>query len=400
MKTALLWTLPLSLIGIEAGIASTPTKPNIIIINCDDMGYGDLSCFGSPTTKTPNLDKMALEGQKWSSFYVSASVSSPSRAGLLTGRLGVRTGMYGDKKGVLFPDSPGGMPAEEQTIPELLKQAGYTTACIGKWHLGHLPQYMPLQHGFDYFYGMPFSNDMSRKEQMKLGNKNYPYELVVYEQEKEVEREPDQTQLTKRLTEVATRYIRSHQKHPFFLYLAHPMPHFPVYASSRFQGTSDRGEYGDAIEELDWSVGEILQTLRQLGLDQNTWVVFTSDNGPWLPYKQAGGSAGPLRDGKNSHCEGGFRVPCIMWGGMVKPGHITQMGSTLDLLPTCCEMAGIDLPAGVELDGVSLLNVLQDSGALRSVRTFSSIGAVSSMQSARENISYIIGINQLMAMIR
>ena len=363
MKTALLWTLPLSLIGIEAGIASTPTKPNIIIINCDDMGYGDLSCFGSPTTKTPNLDKMALEGQKWSSFYVSASVSSPSRAGLLTGRLGVRTGMYGDKKGVLFPDSPGGMPADEQTIPELLKQAGYTTACIGKWHLGHLPQYMPLQHGFDYFYGMLFSNDMSRKEQMKLGNKNYPYELVVYEQEKEVEREPDQTQLTKRLTEVATQYIRSHQKHPFFLYLAHPMPHFPVYASSRFQGTSDRGEYGDAIEELDWSVGEILQTLRQLGLDQNTWVVFTSDNGPWLPYKQAGGSAGPLRDGKNSHCEGGFRVPCIMWGGMVKPGHITQMGSTLDLLPTCCEMAGIDLPAGVELDGVSLLNVLQDSGA-------------------------------------
>ena len=237
MKTALLWTLPFSLIGIEAGIASTPTKPNIIIINCDDMGYGDLSCLGSPTTKTPNLDKMALEGQKWSSFYVSASVSSPSRAGLLTGRLGVRTGMYGDKKGVLFPDSPGGMPAEEQTIPELLKRAGYTTACIGKWHLGHLPQYMPLQHGFDYFYGMPFSNDMSRKEQMKLGNKNYPYELVVYEQEKEVEREPDQTLLTKRLTEVATQYIRSHQKHPFFLYLAHPMPHFPVYASSRFQGT-------------------------------------------------------------------------------------------------------------------------------------------------------------------
>lgn len=361
MKTAFLWMIPLSLIGVETGAASTATKPNIIIINCDDMGYGDLSCFGSPTTKTPNLDRMALEGQKWSSFYVSASVSSPSRAGLLTGRLGVRTGMYGDKKGVLFPDSPGGFPAKELTITELLKQAGYETACIGKWHLGHLSEYMPLQHGFDYFYGVPFSNDMSRKEQIKLGNKNYPYELVVYEQDKEIEREPDQTQLTKRLTEVATKYIRSHQKSPFFLYLAHPMPHFPVYASTRFQGVSDRGKYGDTIEELDWSVGEILQTLRQLGLDKNTWVVFTSDNGPWLSYKQAGGSAGPLRDGKNSHCEGGFRVPCIMWGGMVKPGHITQMGSSLDLLPTCCEMVGVNLPAGIQLDGVSLLNVLQDN---------------------------------------
>ena len=172
------------------------------------MGYGELSCFGSHTTQTPNLDRLALEGQNWSSFYVSASVSSPSRAGLLTGRFGVRTGMYGDKKGVLLPDSPGGLPAKELTIPELLKQAGYETACIGKWHLGHLSEYMPLQHGFDYFNGVPFSNDMSRKEQIKLGNKNYPYELVVYDQDKEIEREPDETQLTQRLTEVATKYIR------------------------------------------------------------------------------------------------------------------------------------------------------------------------------------------------
>lgn len=363
MKTTkkLLTTLFVSTV---AAVSVTATeKPNIIIINCDDMGYGDLSCFGNPTTKTPNLDKMAVDGQKWSSFYVSASVSSPSRAGLLTGRLGVRTGMYGNKKGVLFPDSPGGLPSEEQTIPELLKKGGYQTACIGKWHLGHLPQYMPLKHGFDYFYGIPFSNDMSRREQQKVGNKNYPHELIVYEQEKEVEREPDQTQLTKRLTEVAVRYINSHKDQPFFMYLAHPMPHFPVYASERYQGVSDRGKYGDAIEELDWSVGEILETLRKNGLDKNTLVVFTSDNGPWLSYKDQGGSAGPLKDGKNSHCEGGFRVPCIMWGGMVKPGHITQMGSTLDLLPTCCEMAGVKLPSSVKLDGVSLLNVLQDNKA-------------------------------------
>ena len=157
---------------------SQPTKPNIIVINCDDMGYGDLSCFGSPTIKTPNIDRMAIEGQKWSSFYVSASVSSPSRAGLLTGRLGVRTGMYGDQRRVLFPDSKGGLPSEELTIAELLKQAGYHTACIGKWHLGHLPEYMPLRHGFDYFYGYPYSNDMSRKEQIKLGNTKYPYEYI------------------------------------------------------------------------------------------------------------------------------------------------------------------------------------------------------------------------------
>ena len=156
-------------------------KPNIIVINCDDMGYGDLSCFGNPTIKTPNLDRMALEGQKWSSFYVSASVSSPSRAGLLTGRLGVRTGMYGDRNSVLFPNSPGGLPAEEWTIAELLKQAGYHTACIGKWHLGCLPEYMPLRHGFDYFYGFPYSNDMSRREQIKMGNEKYPYEYILYE---------------------------------------------------------------------------------------------------------------------------------------------------------------------------------------------------------------------------
>ena len=198
---------------------SQPTKPNIIVINCDDMGYGDLSCFGSPTIKTPNIDRMAIEGQKWSSFYVSASVSSPSRAGLLTGRLGVRTGMYGDQRRVLFPDSKGGLPSEELTIAELLKQAGYHTACIGKWHLGHLPEYMPLRHGFDYFYGYPYSNDMSRKEQIKLGNTKYPYEYIIYEQEKELEREPQQYNLTQQVTEAAIRYIKSNENSPFFLYL-------------------------------------------------------------------------------------------------------------------------------------------------------------------------------------
>lgn len=335
-------------------------KPNIIVINCDDMGYGDLSCFGNPTIKTPNLDRMALEGQKWSSFYVSASVSSPSRAGLLTGRLGVRTGMYGNKNRVLFPFSPGGLPSDELAIPELLKQAGYQTACFGKWHLGHLPEYMPSRHGFDYFYGYPYSNDMSRKEQIKMGNKEYPYEYMVYEQDKEIEREPEQCNLTQQVTDAAIRYIKSNSGSPFFLYLAHPMPHNPVYASVEFQEQSARGKYGDTIEELDWSTGQILKTLKENGLDKNTLVIFTSDNGPWLSYKQIGGTAGPLKEGKASMFEGGFRVPCIIWGSMVKPGHITDMASTLDLLPTFCEIAGVSLPSDRIYDGVSLLNVLTD----------------------------------------
>lgn len=350
------------IVNTYKSVATPPkdTKTNIIVINCDDMGYGDLSCFGNPTIKTPNLDQMAQEGQKWTSFYVSASVSSPSRAGLLTGRLGVRTGMYGNEKRVLFPDSPGGLPSEERTIPEVLKQAGYQTACIGKWHLGHLPQYMPLQHGFDYFYGYPYSNDMSRVEKGKMGYKKYPYEYMLYEQEKVIEREPDQHYLTQQVTHAAVRYIKSHTDTPFFLYVAHPMPHIPVYSSDDFQGKSVRGRYGDAIEELDWSTGLILQTLKQTGLDENTLVIFTSDNGPWLSYRQQGGSAGSLKDGKASMFEGGFRVPCIMWGKMVNPGIITDMGSTLDLLPTFCEMANVKLPSDRVYDGVSLLNVIRD----------------------------------------
>ena len=351
-------------------VAQQATKPNIVLINCDDMGYGDLACFGNPTIKTPNLDRMALEGQKWSSFYVGASVSSPSRSCLMTGRLGVRTGMYGDKKGVLFPDSPGGLPSSELTMAELLKQAGYTTACFGKWHMGHLAKYLPLEHGFDYFYGAPYSNDMSKKEKAKMGHNKYPHEYIIYEQKKVVDVEPDQTYLTKRFTDATVKYIKKQGNKPFFVYLAHPMPHIPIYTSEDFQGKSARGEYGDTIEEIDWSVGQILKALKEKGLDKNTLVIFTSDNGPWLMYKQHGGTAGPLRDGKNSHFEGGFRVPCIMWGNMVKPGQVTEMGSTLDLIPTFCELAGVNLPKDRVYDGVSLLNVLGDSKAKSLRNTF------------------------------
>ena len=343
--------------------SSAIDKPNFIVIYCDDMGYGDLSCFGNPTIRTPYLDQMAMEGQKWTSFYVSASVSSPSRSGLLTGRLGVRTGMYGNRKRVLSPGSPKGLPQDEITLPELLREGGYSTGIVGKWHVGHHEESMPLANGFDYFYGSPFSNDMSKKEQTKVGNSKYPYEYIIYDQDKIVEKEPDQTQLTKRFTEKAVSYIKAHKDKPFFLYLAHPMPHWPVYASETFQGRSARGVYGDCIEEVDWSVGQIIKTLKENGLDKNTLVVFTSDNGPWLPYKQQAGTAGPLRDGKASHCEGGFRVPCIIWGDMVKRGQVTNMGSTLDLLPTFCEMAKVDLPTNRVYDGKSLLKVFKDPSA-------------------------------------
>ncbi len=342
-----------------------PVKPNFIIINCDDLGYGDLGCFGHPTILTPNLDRMACEGQKWTSFYVSAPVSSPSRAGLLTGRLGVRTGMYGNDREVLFPDSPKGLPAGEQTIASMLKKAGYTGACVGKWHVGHLEESMPWNHGFDYFYGIPYSNDMSKKEQAIRGNKNYPFELPFYNQQEIIEKDPDQTQLTKRLTEYAVAFIEKEKKHPFFLYLAHPMPHIPLYASENFQGKSIRGLYGDAVEEIDWSVGQILKTLIKNGLDEHTLVVFTSDNGPWLTYGLEGGSAGLLKDGKASTYEGGFRVPCIFWGNRITPSLVTGMGSTLDLLPTICDMANVPLLTDREYDGLSLVTTLSGGGKVQ-----------------------------------
>lgn len=354
--TSTVLLLPNSVIGSNG--TERKVKPNFIIINCDDLGYGDLGCFGHPTIKTPHLDRMACEGQRWTSFYVSAAVSSPSRAGLLTGRLGIRTGMYGNKREVLFPDSPQGLPQNEITIASMLKKGGYTNACVGKWHVGHQSESMPWNHGFDYFYGIPYSNDMSKKEQALMGNIHYQNELPFYNQQEIIEKDPDQTQFTKRLTEYAVSFIQKEKDKPFFLYLAHPMPHIPLYSSEAFQGKSIRGKYGDAVEEIDWSVGQILQTLIENGLNENTLVIFTSDNGPWLPYGLDGGSAGLLKDGKASTCEGGFRVPCIFWGNEIIPTLISGMGSTMDLLPTFCEMAGVQLLSDREYDGKSLKNTL------------------------------------------
>jgi len=335
----------------EADAEKAPAKkPNFVIIFCDDLGYGDVGVYGHPTIRTPNIDKMASEGQKWTNFYSAASVCTPSRAALVTGRLPIRSGMCSDKRRVLFPNSAGGLPESEVTIAEALKDAGYATACVGKWHLGHLPQYLPTRHGFDSYFGIPYSNDMK------------PSPLL--DNEETIEEPTDQTTLTKRYTERAVGFIEKNRKKPFFLYFPHSFPHVPLFASKAFKDKSTRGLYGDVVEELDWSVGQILDTLHRLKLAENTLVLFTSDNGPWLIMKLNGGSAGLLREGKGCTFDGGMREPFIAWWpGKIKPGQVTQdMGSTLDFLPTLCSLAGAKLPDENMLDGVDISPALLGTG--------------------------------------
>jgi len=323
-----------------------------------------LGVFGHPSIHTPNLDAMAHEGQKWTNFYAAASVCTPSRAGILTGRLPIRSGMCSDKSRVLFPDSSGGLPADEITIAAALKPQGYATGCIGKWHLGHLPQYLPTSHGFDSYFGIPYSNDMDRRggDQTKdADNRATPenWNVPLMRNEEIIERPANQYTITKRYTEEALQFIKANQEQPFFLYLAHNLPHIPLFTSDGFKGTSARGLYGDVIEEIDNGVGRILQSLRDKGIAENTMVVFTSDNGPWLPFKQDGGSAGLLKDGKGTTWEGGMREPTIFWQpGRIQPGVVHGIGSTLDILPTACKLAGATIPDDRYLDGLDLSPVL------------------------------------------
>ena len=356
---------------------STPTPedvmrtPNIVIITADDLGYGDLGSYGHPNIRTPHLDRMADEGQRWTSFYSQAPVCSPSRAALLTGRVHLRSGMYGRQQGVFFPDSRAGLPAEEITVAEALRDAGYVTGIVGKWHLGHLPEYLPTRHGFDSWFGIPYSNDMDRQLPNGMDNRAayfHPeieyYQVPLMRDEVELERPVNQRTMTKRYAEEAVAFIRAHRNEPFFLYLPHTMPHMPLFRSSDFEAHSSAGIYGDVIEEVDWAVGQVLNTLDRLDLSENTLVVFTSDNGPWTSFETHGGSAGPLRHGKGTTYEGGMRVPGVFWWpGTIEPGVTQEIGSATDLFTTAITLAGGTIPEDRPIDGVDLSAVLFDTGS-------------------------------------
>ncbi|MBI4166786.1 MAG: sulfatase [Acidobacteria bacterium] len=340
--------------------AKTNRPPNFIVIFVDDMGYADAGAFGSKVHRTPNLDRMAKEGRKLTSFYVASSVCTPSRAALMTGSYPRRVGLHTSPAGsanplVLFPGSSRGLNPDEVTLAEVLKKRGYATGIIGKWHLGDQPQFLPTRQGFDTYFGIPYSNDMG----VEVGHSFPP--LPLMRDEKVIEQEPDQSLLTQRYTQQAVQFIQRNKDNPFFLYLPHTMPHFPQYASERFKGKSANGIYGDTIEELDWSVGRILDSLRQLRIDENTFVLFTSDNGgvpaPILTYR---GSNGPLRGWKGSTWEGGMRVLAIArWPGRIPSGTVTdEMILSTDMLPTFAKLAGAEVPSDRVIDGKDAWPVL------------------------------------------
>lgn len=329
--------------------ARANSKPNFIVIFTDDLGYADLGCYGAIDIETPELDRMAEQGRRFTHFYVASPTCTPSRAALLTGCYPLRAGFDDaiavradgsrSPSRVLWPGSPLGLNPDEVTVAEVLKEAGYVTGMVGKWHLGDRPLFSPTNHGFDEYFGVPFSNDM----------KPYYYQRG----EERLEEELDRDQQTQRYTKEALDFIRRKSAEPFFLYLAHTMPHTPLAVSQRLKGKSKRGTYGDVVAEIDWSVGEILNLLRELNIDQQTLVLFTSDNGPWLHRGERGGLATPLRGGKGGTYEGGVRVPCIAW----QPGYVPEnskcdeIATTMDILPTFAALGGGNVPTDRTIDG-------------------------------------------------
>lgn len=347
----------LALLAVALLAPFAVAKPNFIIVYTDDQGYGDTGLYGATTFDTPNLDRMANEGIRFTSFYSMANACSPARAALLTGCYPVRVGI----PNVLGPTKRNqgnatGLHPDELTLAEVLQAQGYATACFGKWHLGDIPEFMPLNQGFDEYYGIPYSNDMWPNHPTATG---YP-DLPLYNGTQVVEWNPDMDSLTTRFTEKAVDFIQRHHDQPFFVYLPHPMPHVPLGVSDTFRGKSSQGLYGDVIMEIDWSVGQLLGTLKRLGIDENTVVVFTSDNGPWLSYGNHAGSAGPLREGKGSTWDGGHRVPCIVrWPGAIPAGQVrdTMIGN-FDFFPTLAALAGAELPQDRVIDGRDIRSVL------------------------------------------
>ena len=368
---------------LSAGLLQARQKPNVVIIFTDDQ---DLGCYGSPLIQTPSIDRMAKDGLKLTDFYVSASVSSASRAGLLTGRLNTKNGV----KGVFFPESAG-MPSEEITLAEALKEQGYTTGCFGKWHLGDLKGHLPTDQGFDYYYGIPYSNDMYIAPSQQFASDaifREGYTLVkakedqefvrtssraavkkrlnnaspLFEGDRIIEYPCDQSTTTRRYFDHAIDFVEQHNKQqPFFLYITPSMPHVPLFVSEQFRGKSKRGLYGDAVEEIDWNVGRFLDYLDTKGLAENTLVIFASDNGPWLSFKEEGGSADPLRGGKFSYYEGGVRVPCIIrWKGVVPAGVTSDaIIASIDLFPTIMHYAGSH-SFRQEIDGINVSSFFEN----------------------------------------
>jgi arylsulfatase A-like enzyme len=362
LAAALLAAFP-ALSSAQAPAASSSSRPpNIVIIFADDLGYGDLGIYGHPLIKTPRLDTLAAEGLKLTSFYASAPVCSASRYSLLTGRYAIRAGI----NGALMPESKTGLGAGETTIADILKSAGYRTGIVGKWHLGNRPGFFPTEHGFDSYFGLLYSNDMIRP----WVQTDVP--LRLYRGTQEVPGEVDIATVTERYTEEAVAFIRDNKDRPFFLYLAHSMPHVPLGVPPRFAGRSSNGRYGDVIETIDWSSGRILDELRAQGVEGSTLVIFTSDNGPWMEMpprmlveprivRTDAGSAGPLRGSKGTSWEGGTRVPFLArWPGRIPAGAVgTDLARTLDILPTVAGIAGVPLPAGRAIDGQDIRAFLE-----------------------------------------